>query len=135
MERISSSKRWKKDDEEKLREIIKRERANKKEEDRMDWKYISKEFGNSREIKSLQEKYRNFLKKEVWLPYGNGKRQIPFTSKHVTLIMNETWKNVDNKNRWRRIANIINKQFPLQVDCTPNQVKNKYNTTFRKLRT
>ncbi|CAG8480771.1 121_t:CDS:2 [Acaulospora morrowiae] len=79
-------------------------------------------------------RYRNYLKKEVWLPYGNGKRQIPFTSDHVTLIMNETWKNVDNKNRWRRIANIINKQFPLQVDCTPNQVKNKYNTTFRKLR-
>ncbi|CAG8466799.1 5180_t:CDS:2 [Acaulospora colombiana] len=42
---LKKNRRWTKEDEERLQEIIAQERANKSENDKMDWGYISEKFG------------------------------------------------------------------------------------------
>ncbi|CAG8614168.1 17423_t:CDS:2 [Acaulospora morrowiae] len=139
---ISTKKRifrWKPKEESGLLKIVKREKeCAEREVRKVNWKVIQNEFNtkfrSNRNVKSLQEKYKDYLRDEVYLSASEGKRRTyPFTDEHIKLILSAKIKELGGR-PWKFLSDEINNRLsPSAIKCTPNQVKNKYYTEREKL--
>ncbi|RHZ84843.1 hypothetical protein Glove_74g247 [Diversispora epigaea] len=142
------SRHWGKDEENLLVNILKEMGEMGKNTSEINWnnvyeQFIQKRGRNDRDKKALQERYRNYLDPKVYLP--NKRKRFTFTEEQTFLIIDYK---VNGKIGWKEIADKLNEVIDMQNElneangkkikllprCTPNQVKNKYNTVTKLMK-
>ncbi|RHZ77378.1 hypothetical protein Glove_180g96 [Diversispora epigaea] len=122
-----------------LRDILIKEIKTEKRTSEINWNDVLSKFkgkGGNRDKKALQERYRNYIHPKVYV-LGERKRYL-FSKEQIYSIIYQ--KENNEKIGWKDIADNLNEMIDMENElnkanmenklprCTPNQVKNKYNT-------
>ncbi|RHZ71202.1 hypothetical protein Glove_261g16 [Diversispora epigaea] len=133
------SRHWEEDEECILKDILIEMGAMGKKTSEIYWNDVYSQFKekrgrNDRDIKALQERYRNYIDPKVYLP--NKRKKYNFTKDQITSII--MYKINNEATSWKEMADKLNESIDLKnklngntlhlPHCTPNQVRNKYNT-------
>ncbi|RHZ67078.1 hypothetical protein Glove_303g150 [Diversispora epigaea] len=154
------SRHWTKYEEKLLKDVLVEEIKMGKETCEIKWDDVLSKFkekGGERDKKALQERYRNYIHPKVFVP-GDRKRYI-FSKEQTRAIID--YKANNSKIGWKEISEKLNEVIDMQnmlnkmtdkknrlnevIDnkanvkrimphCTPNQVRNKYNTLINRIK-
>ncbi|CAG8480260.1 5042_t:CDS:10 [Diversispora eburnea] len=141
------SRHWDENEENLLKNILEETGEMGKKSSEINWnsiyeQFIEKRGRSDRDKKALQE--RNYIDPKVRLP--EKQKKFTFTENQTLSIIdykvnNETigWKEIaDNLNEVIDLQNELNKASGKKIRplprCTPNQVKNKYNTVIKTMK-